>query len=239
MSFDAAITPEAAGWRAGLRTGASLAIGTLALGISYGALSRGAGWDPLQTGVFSMAAFSGSAQFAVLTTLAGGGGLGAAVVAATLMNLRYLPMGMAVARSLKGGPVRRGAEGQAVVDGSWVSSYLGDGRFDRAKLLAATAMQWPAWAAGTIIGATLNPSTEFIHRWGLDVIFPAFFLLLLVDAFRAGGHAVTVAAVAMVAGAVILSFASPGLALLASAAASLTVLLLPQRPAPEDGLTGA
>jgi predicted branched-subunit amino acid permease len=223
------------GWRAGLRVGAGLGASTLALAISYGALARAAGWNPLQAGVFSMTAFSGSAQFAVLTTLAGGGGILAAIGAATLMNLRYLPMGVAVANSLKGGVIRRGVEGQAVVDGSWVSSYLGNGRFDRGKLLAATAVQWPAWICGTVIGATLNPSTEFIDRWGLDVIFPVFFLLLLVDAFRAGGRAALVAVLAAVLGAVIVLFASPGLALLASAAASLIVLVLPiRRPRTPD-----
>jgi predicted branched-subunit amino acid permease len=181
----------------------------------------------VQTGAFSLTAFSGSAQFAVLTTLAGGGGILAAIVAATFMNLRYLPMGMAVAHSLKGGVLRRGIEGQGVVDGSWVSSYLGDGRFDRGKLLAATAVQWPAWAAGTIIGAALSPSTEFIDRWGLDVIFPAFFLVLLVDSLRAGRRPVVIALLATALGAGVVLFASPGIALLAAAAAALVVLVLP------------
>jgi len=214
------------GWRAGLKVGAGLGASSFALAISFGALARAAGWSPFQAGVFSMTAFSGSAQFAVLTTLAGGGGVLAAVLAASLMNLRYLPMGMAVAASLRGGVIRRGVEGQAVVDGSWVSSYLGNARFDRGKLLGATAVQWPAWVGGTLIGATLNPSTEFIDRWGLDVIFPVFFLLLLVDAIRENrGGTLLVAALATVLGAGIVLVASPGLALVASAAASLIVLV--------------
>ncbi len=223
---ETADTASGGGWRAGLRVGAALGASAFALAISFGALARSAGWTPVQVGVFSVTAFSGSAQFAVLTTLMGGGGIAAAAGAATLMNARYLPMGVAVAPSLRGGVLRRAAEGQAVVDGSWVSSYLGDARFDRGKLLAATAVQWPAWVGGTVIGATLNPSTEFIHRWGLDVIFPVFFLLLLLDALGDGRRRVLVVAVlAGILCAGILLFTPAGLALLAAACASLIVLL--------------
>ena len=63
--------------------------------------------------------FAGSAQFSAVAILAQGGGAGAAIAAAALMNSRFLPMGVALAPSLRGGPVRRALQGQAVVDASW------------------------------------------------------------------------------------------------------------------------
>jgi predicted branched-subunit amino acid permease len=41
----------------------------------------------------SAVVFAGSAQFAAIGILGAGGGVGAAVAAATLMNSRFLPMG--------------------------------------------------------------------------------------------------------------------------------------------------
>lgn len=218
--------PDPGGWRAGLRVGAGLAASAFALAISFGAVARAEGWSPVAATVFSLVAFSGSAQFAVLASLAGGSGPATAIGAATLMNLRFLPMAAATARSLHGGRWQRGLEAQAVVDGSWVSAYLGEGRFDRGKLLAATAVQWPAWVLGTALGAALGLSTDFIEQWGLDVIFPAYFFVLLVDTLSTSRSARPVAAAAAVLGAVALLVAPAGIALVASSAAALLVLLL-------------
>ena len=75
--------------------------------------------------------FAGSAQFAVVSILAGGGGPAAALAAAALMNSRFLPMGAALAPSLPGGWLKRAAQGQTVVDVSWAMANRGEGRFDR------------------------------------------------------------------------------------------------------------
>lgn len=212
------------GWRAGLRVGLGFAATTFALALSFGALARTQGWSATAATVFSMVAFSGSAQFAVLTSLASGGGAGFAIGSAALMNARFLPMGVAVSSSLRGGRLRRGLEAQAVVDGSWASAYLANARFDRGKLLAATAVQWPAWVAGTAVGATLELSTGFVERWALDVIFPAFFLVLLLDAARGSATARVVAAAAGLLAAGMLLVAPVGPALFASSAAALVAL---------------
>ena len=50
--------------------------------------------------------------------MGGGGGAVPAIVAAVLLNACFLAMGIAVAPYLKGGPLRRALEGQAV-DASW------------------------------------------------------------------------------------------------------------------------
>ena len=101
------------------------AIATFVLGISFGVLARSLGWGIVAPIVFSVVAFSGSAQFAVAAVLGGGGGAIAAILAAVLLNARFGPMGVAVASYLKGGPIRRALEGQAVVDASWALASRG------------------------------------------------------------------------------------------------------------------
>jgi predicted branched-subunit amino acid permease len=94
---------------AGARASLPFALATLMLGISFGALARSLGWGIVAPIVFSVVAFSGSAQFAVAAVL--GAGAVAAIIAAVLLNARSGPMGVAIAPYLKGGPFRRALEG--------------------------------------------------------------------------------------------------------------------------------
>jgi predicted branched-subunit amino acid permease len=139
--------------------------------------------EPWLAVVMSLVAFSGSAQFAFVTAMSGG--LAPAIGAASLINLRYIPMSASIAGALKGGVLRRSVEAQAVVDGSWAAAHRPDGTIDRELMIAATLAQWPAWVLGTALGALLLPSTSTVHAMGLDAVFPVFFGLLLLDVLRA------------------------------------------------------
>jgi 4-azaleucine resistance transporter AzlC len=205
---------------AGARASLPFALATLVLGISFGVLARSLGWGILAPIVFSVIAFSGSAQFAVAAVLGAGGGAIAAIVAAVLLNARFGPMGVAVAPYLKGGPLRRALEGQAVIDASWALASRGGGRFDREFMIGATIPQGVAWIAGTAIGAVSGDFIGNPERLGLDVIFPAFFLVLLMEELR-GRRA---AAVALIAGAlalILVPFTPPGVPVIAACAAAL------------------
>jgi predicted branched-subunit amino acid permease len=209
-------------WADGLRIGLGLGTAVFVLALSFGALARAQGWSLLQATVGSLLVFSGSAQFALLTGLPAGGAL-PAVGAAVLVNLRFAPLAAAATSSLRGGKLRRSMEAQGVVDGSWVAAYRGGGRFARPVLLGASLVQWPAWVAGTLIGALLAPSPEVLHRWGLDVVFPAFYLLLLLDLLRDPASRPPALLGAALAG-VLLLVAPAGVALLAASAAALVGL---------------
>src|SRR5918999_121102 len=110
---------------AGARASVPFALATLVLGISFGMLARSLGWGTLAPIAFSVLAFSGSAQFGVASVLGSGGGALTAFIAAVLLNARFGPMGVAVAPYLKGGPLRRALEGQAVIDASWALASRG------------------------------------------------------------------------------------------------------------------
>jgi 4-azaleucine resistance transporter AzlC len=167
----------------GARAGLPFGIAAILLGMSFGVLARPE-IGTTATIVMSMIVFAGASQFAALAVLAAGGGVAAAVVAGVLMNARFLPMGIALAPSLRGGPLRRGLEGQAVVDASWAIAHEGGGRFDRDRLLGATIPQYPGWVLGTVLGALGGDVIGDPERLGLDAIFPAFFLALLVAEVR-------------------------------------------------------
>lgn len=219
----------------GTRVGAGLASASFVLAITFGAAAQDQDWGVLTTILASTLIFSGSAQFALLTALAGGGAVLPAVAAAVLINARFLPMGLAIGASLSGGRGRRALQGQAIVDGSFVAAHLGQGRFDRYRLMGATVVQWPAWIAGTAIGAVAAPPADLAYRLGLDVVFPAFFLLLLLDELRSTRTGYAAAGVGAVVAAVLLWWVPPGVALLAGITGALIGLRSrPPRPSTKD-----
>jgi 4-azaleucine resistance transporter AzlC len=206
---------------AGARAGLPFALATFVLGVSFGVLARSLGWGVVAPIVFSVITFSGSAQFAVAAVLGAGGGAVAAIVAAVLLNARFLPMGVAVAPFLKGGPLRRALEGQAVVDASWALASRGGGRFDREFMIGATVPQVAAWISGTVIGVLAGDIVGDVERLGLDVIFPAFFLALLAEELRGRRRAITVALIAAVLSLALVPLVPPGVPVIAACAAAL------------------
>jgi 4-azaleucine resistance transporter AzlC len=175
----------------GMRAAAPIAIAVLAFGASFGILARDAGMGVAPPIVMSVTTFAGSAQFAVASVLESGGAAAAAIAAAILLNLRYLAIGMSVAPSLRGGPLRRLAEAQLAVDESWAVSQR-DGRVDRDRMVGAGLVLMLAWCAGTVGGVLGGGTVGDPADYGLDAMFPALFLALLVG--QLNGPAARVAA---------------------------------------------
>jgi 4-azaleucine resistance transporter AzlC len=214
-----AMSTRIAPYRAGLRAGVGFGLAAFVLGVSFGVLAEPL-MGKLAPVVMSAVVFAGAAQFGATAVLAAGGDPVTAIATGTMLNARFLPMGLAAATALRGRPLRRVAEGQAVVDASWALAVRGDGRFDRELMLGATIPQYPAWVGGTAIGVLGGGALGDPAAVGLDAIFPAFFLALL--AAELGRPRATAAA--LLGGAIAISLTPvlpPGLPVLLAAAASL------------------
>ncbi len=201
---------------AGLRAGVPYGAASLLLGLSFGVLARPL-MGPAATIVMSTIVFAGSAQFAALAVLSAGGGAAAAIVAGMLLNLRFVPMGIAIAPSLRGGPLGRALRGQAIVDASWALANRGGGRFDIEYLLGSTLAQYPAWVGGTVLGVLAGGLIGNPRSLGLDAIFPAFFLGLLVAEMRRP-QARPVAALGAVIALVLIPLTPAGVPIIVAAA---------------------
>ena len=208
-----------ASFRPGLKAGVGFGLAAFVVGVSFGVLAEPL-MGPVAPIVMSVIVFSGSAQFGSTAVLAAGGDAATAIATGTMLNARFLPMGVAAATALRGSPLRRALEGQAVVDASWALAVRHDGGFDRELLLGATIPQYPAWVAGTLIGVLGGSALGDPAALGLDAIFPAFFLgLLAAELERPRAKAV-----ALLGGAIALSLTPvlpPGLPVLLASAAAL------------------
>ncbi|MFP5218522.1 MAG: AzlC family ABC transporter permease [Actinomycetes bacterium] len=211
-------------FRDGARAGLPYAGASGVLALSFGVVATDVGVPAVAAIVMSAVVFAGSAQFASIGILAAGGGVGAAAAAAALMNSRFVPMGFAVGPSLRGSRVRRALEGQVMVDSSWAMAANGDGTFDRRYMFGHTAVQYVGWVLGTTLGV-VAPSMD-ARTFGLDAVFPAFFLTILGgevrDRLRLG--------VALAGGAIALALvpvAPPGVPVLVASLAALVGLRTP------------
>lgn len=206
--------------RDGARAIAPLTPGPVLFGASFGLLAESAGMGPVAAIVMSMTTFAGSAQFAAASILETGGGAFAAIVAAALLNGRYVPIGVSVAALFPGRWYRRLVEAQLVVDESWAIAGRG-GTFQRGLLIGAGLLLWVCWVGGTALGVFLGDSLGDPDAIGLDAGFAALFLALLAP-YLGTRRTVVAAVLAAVVTLALVPVAPPGVPLVA---ASLVCLL--------------
>jgi predicted branched-subunit amino acid permease len=244
-------TPKA--WPEGLRASVPIALPVAAVGMSFGLLAAPL-LGALPSVVMSAVVWSGTAQFAALSSLSSGGGTALAAGTGLLANTRFLPMGFAIAPSMKGGPLRRLLTGALLADASFVIGHRGGGRFDISAIAWAAPLQYLPWIGGTVVGVVGASAIGDPARWGLDVLFPVFYLSLLLpdlfpERFQDGGRRTRPGAhgrsghgtrpqnlrpiiVAVLAAAVTLALtpiAPPGVPVLVAAAAALIGLRAPRQ----------
>jgi 4-azaleucine resistance transporter AzlC len=205
--------------RDGIRAGLPIALGPLLFGISFGLLAKSAGMGSSASIVFSATTFAGSAQFAAVSVLGAGGSVVAAVVAAALLNGRYVPMSFAAAGVFRGGWWRRLLEAQLIVDESWALASRG-GRFRREVLIGAGLLIYVLWIGGTVIGTFAGDRLGKPTDYGLDAAFAALFLGLAVPTLRHRRARVAAALGGLIV-LVLLPAAPAGVPLVAASAACL------------------
>ena len=207
-------------FRVGLRAGVPFALAGGLLAVSFGVLARQAGLSAVGAILMSAIVFAGSAQFTAVAIIAAGGGVWTAIGASAMMNSRFLPMGVALAPSLPGNAASRAAQGQTVVDASWAIALRKDGSFDRWELFGASAAQYVTWTSGTMIGAVGGDSLPDPHALGLDALYPAFFVALLVSEARSA-RARSAGAIGALIALVLVPFAPAGVPVLVASAGAL------------------
>lgn len=203
-----------------IRASATLALPTAALGVTFGVLAAPV-LGALPAIVMSAVVWSGGAQFGALTVLTAGGGVGLAAGTGLLANARFVPMGIGFAPSVSGSPLRRALVATLVVDASFALAHQGKGRFDPAVVVWSAPLQYLGWVIGTIAGALGASTLASPKSLGLDVLFPVFYLGLLVPELRAAGRPLVVAVAAGVVALVLVPITPEGMPVLAAAGTAL------------------
>lgn len=159
-----------------------LAVGVV--GVSYGSLAMAYGfplWVPL---LLSVSVLAGASEFMFIGIVASGGNPLAAAAAGLLVNARHIPFGVTV-RDLVG---RRAASflGCHIMNDESVVFGLSQPTHEQRKAAfwlcgAGVAFFWPL---GTLFGAAVGKLLPAPETIGLDAVFPAILLALVVPAFK-------------------------------------------------------
>lgn len=163
-----------------MRMGLSISIATGLYGISFGALSVGAGLNLWQTMALSALMFTGGSQFAFIGVIAGGGTGAAALGAASLLGVRNAVYGMQMNRMLQPRGWRKAAAAQLTIDESaaTASGQLESQEQQRGFWTAGLGV-FVLWNVFTLLGALLGDALGDPRKWGLDGAAVAAFLGLL------------------------------------------------------------
>jgi 4-azaleucine resistance transporter AzlC len=209
----------------GFRRGVPIGLASALVGFSFGVAAQPVMGAAAAIG-FSAIVFAGSAQFAATAVLAAGGSAVAAIAAGLMLNMRFLPMGLAMAPWMRGRAWARVLQSWALVDASWALANRGGGRFEPKVMLGVSMSNYPCWVGGTIVGALGSGALGDPMALGLDALFPAFFLGLLVPEMRRPGG-VQAALLGAVIALALVPFTPPGVPILAASAAALLALRRP------------
>ncbi len=219
----------------GARDVAGLAPGVAVFGLSFGALIRARGIDPIAGAAGSVIVGAGAGQTAAVEVVAAGGTVLIAVLSALIVNARFALYSAALAPMFSRftRPWRLGL--------AWLVSDQTVGLYGRGQerwttpalqqyyMLGVTAPMRTAWIGGTVAGVLLGPVVP--GSWQIGVIVPLMFIALAIPGIR--GLPELIAAITGVVTVVALKDLPLGLNIVAAALLGMTAgLLVRPRGAP-------
>lgn len=212
------------------------------IGLSYGAVAVASGFPLWVPAAQSVLVLAGASEFLFVGIVAAGGSPFAAALAGLLVNSRHLPYGLALSPGVTGRGWRRLFSTHLMNDESVVFALAQeDLRAKRAAYWACGLGVVISWPGGAVLGALIGSAVHDTGAFGLDAMFPAVILALIVKDLRDSRimrAALTAAAIALAAA----PFLPAGLPVLLALAAVLLLVREPvslaktadEEPAPVD-----
>src|SRR6266516_7712210 len=200
------------------------------IGLSYGAIATASGFPLWVPAAQSMLVLAGASEFLFIGIVAAGGSPFAAALAGLLVISRHLPYGLALPPGVTGRRWGRLPGTHVMNDESVVFALAHpDPERKRAAYWACGLGVLACWPGGAVLGALIGSALHDTDAFGLDAMFPAVILALIVKDLRDARTrraALAGAAVALAA----TPFLPAGLPVLLALAA---LLLLVRAPATE------
>ena len=151
-----------------------------AFGVSLGAIAVASGLTVVQTGLLSLAMFSGASQVAFISVVGSGGSAVAAIPATLLLGLRNTFYGIRLVQVLGVRGRRLALAAQFVLDETAAMVIARDDqREQRYAFWFTGALLFVVWNLGTIGGALAGSAIGDTATFGLDAVVPAAFLALI------------------------------------------------------------
>lgn len=192
--------------RQGALTGAKriipIALGGAVDGLVFGVLAQQAGLSVLEVLLMSALVYAGSAQFIVLTLWVTPLPISTIIFTTLIVNARCLLMGVAISPwFLRLSRFKAYTSLFFLADENWALQIgeFDQGRNDAAFLLGSGLVLFVVWIITSVAGRLLGSFVQNPSQWGLDFIFTAVFLSLLVTMWKGKASILPWIAAALVA----------------------------------------
>lgn len=202
------------GFGRGLLASVPIVLGYFPIAFSFGMAVTRAGFSVSEAVMLSLVIYAGASQFLALALVTSGAPVLVAAFTLMAMNLRHVLYGPALMRQAGAGASRRHAWAWAwgltdEVFGQALGALTRGQRFSEAWMFGLGIGAYAAWVSGTAAGALAGGGA--LDGWpalnaGLGFMLTALFLALFLSILsRAAVPAILVAAVATVAGTLLVS----------------------------------
>jgi predicted branched-subunit amino acid permease len=193
--------PVVAAWStAGLAAGVRLALSGVApmavFGAAFGVAAAQNGLTPAEAILMSTFVFAGASQFVIVEIWANAATAAGVIVigmTAAVVNMRLLLMSASLRPWLGASPAWQAYPALSLLtDPGWllVARYRANGGCDAAALLGSGVVLWLTWIAATASGYPLGVLIADPARFGLDLVMPCFFIVMLVPLWRGPRRAI-------------------------------------------------
>lgn len=171
----------------GMRQCLPLALSVFAYGLVFGLLALQAGLSAPEALLMSGMVFAGSAQFVVLELWQSPLPIGTIIATTFMINLRFMLMGAAL-RPWYARLSSSTTYGSLffLTDEGWALSLrtVAQGRSAAAVMFGSGLALYVAWVSAAGLGRFIGHGLRDPSRWGLDFVFTAVLLALLVGFFK-------------------------------------------------------
>jgi 4-azaleucine resistance transporter AzlC len=167
----------------GVRLGVPILLGYAPVGVAFGVLAVTSGFSAFQAVLCSATAIAGAGQFIGLSFVASGGSLASALIATTVVNLRYVLFASTVSPYLHNVPPLRQAPLAFTLTDETFAVNIADrraGLSTAASMLGVGVIAWLGWVVGTAVGAFGAGWVGDPGKWGAQFAMPAMFTALCV-----------------------------------------------------------
>jgi 4-azaleucine resistance transporter AzlC len=169
------------------------------IGLSYGAIAVASGFPLWVPAAQSVLVLAGASEFLFIGIVAAGGNPLAAALAGLLVNARHLPYGLALPDMTRPDMTRPDMTRPDVTGRIWRRLLASHVMNDESVVFALAQEDLPGqrvaywacglgvllcWPAGAVLGALIGSLIGNTNAFGLDAMFPAVILALIVPALR-------------------------------------------------------
>ena len=197
-------------WSAdGLTLGARQAVPAMPVmalfAFAFGAFAAQKGMTFAEATAMSILNFAGASQFVaaeIWVRPMDAASIIALALVTGIINMRFVLISASLHPWLGGLPARHTYPALAVLtEPGWLIAlrYRAEGGNDAATLLGAGLVLWLVWIAATAAGYLAGSMVSEPERYGLDLVMPVFFIVMLVPLWRGARRAVPWAVAGLVA----------------------------------------